>query len=96
MVFTKILHKMLKQDLTLQILNTSNLNLKIIQTVQEQLNFVELRAKTCSYLMDDGSKDKTQKSTKKFVVKRKLKFENYKNYSEGTQLENEINYLEKK
>ena len=37
-----------------------------------------------------------QKSTKKFFIKRKLNFENYKNYSEETQLENKINYLEKK
>ena len=30
--------------------------------------------------MDDGSKDKKAKDTKKCVKKRKLKFENYKNY----------------
>ena len=28
-------------------------------------------------------------------MKRKLKFENYENYLEATQLENKINYLEK-
>ena len=33
--------------------------------------------------------------TKKCVIKRKLKFENYKNFLEATQLENKINYLEK-
>ena len=37
-------------------------------------------------------KQKTQKS----VIKRKLKFENYKNSLEATQLDNKINYLEKK
>ena len=58
--------------------------------------FVGLRAKTYSYLIDDGSKDKKAKSTKKCVIKRKLKFENYKNCLEATQLENKINYLEKK
>ena len=42
--------------------------------------FVGLRAKTYSYLIDDGSEDKKAKGTKKCVVKRKLKFENYKNY----------------
>ena len=36
-------------------------------------------------------KQKTQKS----VIKRKLKFENYKNCLEATQLENKINHLEK-
>ena len=36
-------------------------------------------------------KQKAQKS----VIKRKLKFENYKNCLEATQLENKINYIEK-
>ena len=40
--------------------------------------FVELRIKTYSYLIDDDSEDKKAKVTKKFVIKRKLKFENYK------------------
>ena len=31
---------------------------------------------------------------KKVCHKRKLKFENYKNYLEATQLQNKINYLE--
>ena len=33
--------------------------------------------------------------TKKCVIKRKLKFENYKNFLEATQLENKMNYLQK-
>ena len=36
-----------------------------------------------------------QESVIKSVIKRKLKFENYKNCLEATQLENKINYLEK-
>ena len=36
-----------------------------------------------------------QKDTKKCVIKRKLKFENYKNCLEATQLDNKIKYLEK-
>ena len=36
--------------------------------------FVVLRAKSCSYLIDDGSEDKKAKDTKKCVIKRKLKF----------------------
>ena len=56
--------------------------------------FVRLRAKTYSYLIDDGSKDEKAKGTKKCVIKRKLKFENYKNCLEVTQLENKLNYLE--
>ena len=58
--------------------------------------FVGLRAKTYSYLIDDGSEDKKVKSTKKCVIKRKIQFENYKNCLEATQLENNIYYLEKK
>ena len=54
--------------------------------------FVGLRAKTYT---DDGNEDKNPKGTKKCVIKRKLKFENYKNCLEGTELDNKINYLEK-
>ena len=56
---------------------------------------VGLRAKTYSYLIDGGSKDKKAKPPKKCVTKRKLKFENYKNCSEATQLEDKINHIEK-
>ena len=52
-------------------------------------------ARTYSFLIDDSSKDKKAKGTKKCVIKRKLKFENYKNCLEATQLENKINYLKK-
>ena len=58
------------------------------------MKFVGLRAKTCSYLIDGSIEDKKEKGTKKCVIKRKLKFENYKNCLEATQLENKINYLE--
>ena len=34
--------------------------------------FVELRAKTYSYLIDDSSDDKKVKDTKKCVIKKKL------------------------
>ena len=59
------------------------------------IEFVGLRAKTYSYLIDDSSEDKKAKGTKKCVIKRKLKFENYKNCLEATQLENKINHLER-
>ena len=54
--------------------------------------FVGLRAKTYSYLIDDGREDKKAKGTKKCVIKKTLKFENYKNCLEATQLQNKINY----
>ena len=41
--------------------------------------YVASRAKTYSYLIDDSSEDKEAKGSKKCVIKRKLKFENYKN-----------------
>ena len=37
-----------------------------------------------------------KKGRKKCVVKRKLKFQDYKHFLETTQLENKINQLEKK
>ena len=58
--------------------------------------FVRLRAKTYSYLIDDGSEDKKAKNRKKYVIKRELRIENYKICLEATQLENKINHLEKK
>ena len=57
--------------------------------------FVGLRSKTYSYLIDDGSENKKAKGIKKCVIKRKLKFENYKKCLEATQLENKINRPEK-
>ena len=40
--------------------------------------FVGLRAKTYSYLIDDGCENKKSKGTKKYVIKRELKFQDYK------------------
>ena len=42
------------------------------------IEFVALRSKTYSYFMDDGSEHKRAKGTKKCVIKRKIKFKNYK------------------
>ena len=57
--------------------------------------FVGLRAKTCSYIIDDTSEDKNAKGTNKCVIKGKVKFQNYKNCLEATQLEDQIGHLEK-
>ena len=84
---------MLKQDLTLAKvtgLMKDELGRKIMTKV------VGLRGKTYNYLLDDGSENKKAKGTKKYVIKRKLKFEYYKNCLEATQIENKINFLEKK
>ena len=39
--------------------------------------FIEFRGKTYAYLMDDHSKHKKAKGTKKCVIKRRLMFENH-------------------
>ena len=40
-------------------------------------------------------KIKKSKDTENCVIKKKLKFENYKNCSDATQVDNKINYFEK-
>ena len=40
--------------------------------------FAALKPKTYSYLMDDVNSDKKAKGTQKCVIKRRLKFNNYK------------------
>ena len=57
--------------------------------------FVGLGTKTYGYLKGNNDEDKKAKGTKKFVIKRKLKFEDYKNCLEAAQVENKINHLEK-
>ena len=57
--------------------------------------FVGLRAKTYSCLKDNNDEDKKAKSTKTFVIKRKLKFQDNKNCLEVCQIENKINHVEK-
>ena len=56
--------------------------------------FVGLRAKTYSYLKDNNNKDKKAKGTKTCVIKRKRKFQNYKNYFKAVQNENKIHHLQ--
>ena len=58
--------------------------------------FVALRAKTYSYLKENNDEDKKTKGTKKCAIKRKLKFQDYKNCLEAAQIESKINYLRKK
>ena len=43
------------------------------------MEFAALRPKKYSYLMDDGSENKKAKGTKKCVIKRRIKFNDYKN-----------------
>ena len=57
--------------------------------------FVGLKANANSYLKDNNTVDEKAKGTKKWVVKRKLKFQDYKNCLEAAQIENKINHLKK-
>ena len=59
-------------------------NKKVIGLFKDELGgkimkkLVALRPKTLSYLMDDDSEHKKAKGTKKYVIKRKTKFNDYK------------------
>ena len=62
-------------------------NKKVIGLMKDELGvkiiteFVTLRPKTYSYLTDDCKEDKKAKGTKKCVIKRMIKFNDYKNCS---------------
>ena len=55
--------------------------------------FVGLGVKTYNYLADDNNENKKAKGTKKCIIKRKLKFEDYKSCLQASQLENKIIHL---
>ena len=103
---TTILQKILKQDLTLYLTNyeldrplSKGKTKKLIGLMKGELGeqimkeFVGLRAKTYSCLKDNVDKDKRVKSTKTCIIKRKLKFQNYKNCLEAARIENKITIL---
>ena len=60
-------------------------NKKVIGLMKDELGgkiiteFATLRPKTYSYLTDDGKEDKKAKGTKKCIIKRMIKFDDYKN-----------------
>ena len=60
-------------------------NKKVIGLIKDELGgkiiteFITLRPKTYSYSTDDGKEDKKAKGTKKCVIKRMIKFNDYKN-----------------
>ena len=56
-----------------------------------------MRTKTFSYLINDGSEDKNAKGKKKWVIKSKINFEDYRSYLEATQPhKKKFNYITKK
>ena len=101
MIFIETLQKMLILEIMNQIDHClKKKNKKVIRLMKYDLGgnltkLVGVRAKTYNQLINGGSENKKTKSTKRCVIKRKLKFENYKNCLEATQFENKINYLEK-
>ena len=64
---------------------TTGKNKKVIGLMKDELGgkiiteFVTVRPKTYSYLTDDCKEDKKAKGTKKCVIKRMIKFNDYKN-----------------
>ena len=58
--------------------------------------FVGLRAKKYTYLKENNDENRKAKNTKKCVIKRKLKFQDYKDCLKAARLERKINYLGKK
>ena len=59
-------------------------NKKIIGLMKDELGgkivmeFITLRSKTYSFLTNDGKEDKKAKGTKKYVIKKMVKFNDYK------------------
>ena len=77
-IFIKTLQKMLKLDQILQIMNQIDhyrTEKKVIGLIKDELGakimtkFIELEAKTYSYLIDDGNEYKKAKCTKNCVIK---------------------------
>ena len=75
---------------------------KVICVMKDEIDeniikeFAELRPNTYSQLINDDTKAKKAKSTKRCVIKRKLISENYRNRLEAAELKNRKNYQEKK
>ena len=55
--------------------------------VQIMKGFAGLRVKTYSYLKENNNEDKKAKSAKECVIKRKLKFQDYKNCLKAAQID---------
>ena len=76
-------------------------NKNVIGLMKEKLSgktmteFTPLIQTTYIYLTDDHKENKKAKGTKKCVIKRKPKFEDFKQCLEATPLENKINQLGK-
>ena len=63
-------------------------NKKVVGLMKNELGgqFFRLREKTYSYLKDNNNEDKKEKCTKKCIIKRKLKFQDYENCLEAVEI----------
>ena len=83
---------------------TMGKNTKIIGLMKDELGgkviteFVTLRPKTYSYLTDDGKEDKKAKGTKKCVMKKMIKFNDYKKclFNDEVILKSQQRFISKK
>ena len=79
-------------------------NKKVIGLMKDELGgkiiteFVTLRPKSYSYLTDDGKEDKKAKGTKKCVIKRMIKFNDFKNclFKDEVILKSQQSFISKK
>ena len=79
-------------------------NKKIIGLMKDELGgkiiteFVTLRPKTYSFLTDDGKENKKPKGTKKCIIKKKIKFNDYKKclFSDELILKSQQRFISKK
>ena len=79
-------------------------NKKVIGLMKDELGgkiiteFVTLRPKTYSFLTDDGKENKKAKGTKKCLIKKKIKFNDYKNclFSDELILKSQQRFISKK
>ena len=79
-------------------------NKKIIGLMKDELGekiiteFVTIRPKTYSYLTDDGKEDKKAKGTKKCVIKKMIKFNDYKKclFNDEVILKSQQRFISKK
>ena len=77
-------------------------NKKVIGLMKDELGgqimkeFFGLRAKTYSCLKENNDENKKAKGTKKSVIRRKLKFQDYKNCLNAAKIHEKLKYLEEK
>ena len=78
----------------------TGMNKKVIGLFKDELGgkiikeFCALKAKTYTYLMDDDNKKEKAKGMKKLIIKRRIRFENYKDslFNDKTILQSQLRF----